>query len=77
MEFDVVTEGREKETVWIALPEIVSIRQYQDRRAYGGYFDATELTLKNGKSFRVHGHVQKRIAEAMQPVRVHSRGEVS
>lgn len=66
LKFQLVTDGRESETVLIALSEIASVRQYEDRKAYGGYFSASEIVLKNGKSFRVYGHVESDVRNAFE-----------
>jgi hypothetical protein len=64
LQFDLVVDGREKETVLVNLSEVSSVRQFEDRRAYGGYFPASEIVLKSGVKYRVHGYVGKQIAEA-------------
>lgn len=66
LKFQLATEGREIETVMVALSEIASVRQFEDRKAYGGYFAASEITLKTGKAFRVYGHVEQDVRKACE-----------
>jgi len=64
MRFTIITNERDKDTVWVDPAEVVSVWQYKDRQGYGGYFDASEITLRNGKNFKVYGHVEKTVLEA-------------
>lgn len=70
MKFQLVTNDRE--TVMLALSEIVSIRQFEDRKSREGNFAAdvelSEIVMKNGTKFRVYGHVEQEVRNAYDSV---------
>ena len=49
----------ESEQITIDTSEVSSLREYRDRRAYSGFNDVTEISMKNGDKFVVYGHIVK------------------
>lgn len=56
-----VTDG---EKIFVDPCRVVSVREYRDRRAYGGFNEVSQILLVTGDKFVVHGHVAKIIDEA-------------
>lgn len=61
LEFRKWSDAREREAIHIDPLQVSSVREYQDRHAYGGNNDVSEISMNNGDKFRVYGHVAKKI----------------
>ncbi len=55
-----VTEG---EHVFVNPAEVAAVREYRDRRAYGGFNDVSKIVLNSGESFVVCGHAARELGE--------------
>lgn len=63
IEFELWTEGTERQTAHIEPNEVAAVKEYQDRRAYGGNCSVSKIILRSGAEFVVNGHVARRIRE--------------
>lgn len=61
MEFDVWRDDGERERVTINPAAVAHVREYQDRRAYGGYNEVSEILYLSGERIKVYGHVAKKV----------------
>lgn len=51
--------------------EIVCVREYRERRAYGREQEVSQLTLRGGKEMKVSGHIAERIKSWQREIEAH------
>lgn len=68
VEFDLVGDGQERSKVWLAVSEIESVVEYEDRWPYGGYFPAARIKTKTGDEHRVYGYVSDKIRKLLEEI---------
>lgn len=76
--FTLYSEGRASDhAVHINPHEVASIRETEDRPAFGGWWETAVITMNNGEQFRVQDGartVAKQIAQAQSQARAEDVG---